>query len=102
MFPREKNAILEWISLDSTAVTLTANGERRESHVVSDKESATKFPDVTTSTTVAQASPRDLLLVAPSLTPENKDAAEPENAFPLELLFKKKTHASSTSFNSHI
>jgi hypothetical protein len=83
-----KNAILEWTSLYSTAVTLTANGERWENLVVSDKENATNFPDVTASTTADPDFPREPLLVAPSKEPETKATAALENVFLSDPNFK--------------
>jgi len=84
MLLQENNVISELALLPSTAVMLTANGERLESLVVPDKENATKCPDVTTSTTVAQVFPEEPLLAAPSKEPKLKATVMLEIAFPSE------------------
>jgi len=71
----ERNVISEMNTLSSTAVTLTASGERRESHVVFVKEIATKCPDVMPNTTAVPVFPRKQPLVAPSSEPELKVTA---------------------------
>jgi len=78
-------------SLASIVVILTANGERRESHVVLDKELATRSQDVTNLTNADQASPREPLLVAPSREPRPKDTVTLESVCPSETGVKKLT-----------
>jgi len=70
-------------ALISNAVILLADGEREESHVVTDKTFATSYQDVMPSTTADLVSPKEALLVALSLEPELKVTAKKESALPL-------------------
>jgi hypothetical protein len=92
MLLTEKNVISDLNSLNSTAVTLPANGERWESHAVLDKENATESQDVTPSTTAVPDFPREPLLVAPSKEPELKATAALENVFLSDPNFKLSFH----------
>jgi len=67
----------------SNAVTLLADGEREESLVDTDRTHATSCQDVMLSTTAVLVSPREALLVAPSLELELKVTAKMESALPL-------------------
>jgi len=95
MFLPENNVTLELSSLNTTAVTLTANGERWENHAVSDKEDASESPDVTTSTTVVPVFPGEQLLAAPSKEPKLKVTAALELVFPSDPNFKLSFHPHS-------
>jgi len=70
------------MALASTAVTQTADGEREENLVDSDKDLVMKCPDAMPSTFVVPVFPREALLAAPLLVPELKDIVCKEPASP--------------------
>lgn len=77
------------MALASTAVTQTADGEREESLVDSDKDLATKCQDVMPSTLAVLVFLRGALLVAPLLVPELKDIVLTELASPWDKSLNK-------------
>jgi len=80
----------------SNAVMLLADGEREESHAVTDKMFATSCQDVMASITADLVFPREALLVALSPELELKATAKKESALPLAKSIKLRANKFSS------